>query len=106
MPKDPRIKKVLVIGSGPIIIGQAAEFDYSCTQAYWIQKGIGRPGKSKTRPATKWNGSTITHLHAVRRACHARRVDVSAAAGEAEVLAGEVAGRAVGKLPLLNIPRK
>ena len=33
MPKDPRIKKVLVIGSGPIIIGQAAEFDYSGTQA-------------------------------------------------------------------------
>ena len=31
-------------------------------QAYWIQKGIGRPGKTKTRPATKWNGSTITHL--------------------------------------------
>ena len=27
MPKDPSIKKVLVIGSGPIIIGQAAEFD-------------------------------------------------------------------------------
>lgn len=33
MPKDRRIKKVLVIGSGPIIIGQAAEFDYSGTQA-------------------------------------------------------------------------
>ena len=33
MPKDPRIKKVLVIGSGPIIIGQAAEFDYAGTQA-------------------------------------------------------------------------
>ena len=31
-------------------------------QAYWIQKGIDRPGKTKTRPATKWNGSTITHL--------------------------------------------
>ena len=31
-------------------------------QAYWIQKGIGRPGKTKMRPATKWNGSTITHL--------------------------------------------
>ena len=31
-------------------------------QAYWIQKGIGRPGKTKTRPVTKWNGSTITHL--------------------------------------------
>ncbi|MEF9866443.1 MAG: hypothetical protein RR814_08425, partial [Oscillospiraceae bacterium] len=33
MPKDKSIKKVLVIGSGPIIIGQAAEFDYSGTQA-------------------------------------------------------------------------
>ncbi|MDQ6700166.1 MAG: carbamoyl-phosphate synthase large subunit, partial [Acidobacteriota bacterium] len=33
MPKDPNIKKVLVIGSGPIIIGQAAEFDYAGTQA-------------------------------------------------------------------------
>lgn len=33
MPKDNTIKKVLVIGSGPIIIGQAAEFDYSGTQA-------------------------------------------------------------------------
>ena len=31
-------------------------------QAYWIQKGIGRPGRSKIRPATKWNGSTITLL--------------------------------------------
>ena len=31
MPKDPRIKKVLVIGSGPIVIGQAAEFDYRNT---------------------------------------------------------------------------
>ena len=33
MPKDNSIKKVLVIGSGPIIIGQAAEFDYAGTQA-------------------------------------------------------------------------
>ena len=33
MPKDPTIKKVLLIGSGPIIIGQAAEFDYAGTQA-------------------------------------------------------------------------
>ena len=33
MPKDMSIKKVLVIGSGPIIIGQAAEFDYAGTQA-------------------------------------------------------------------------
>ena len=33
MPKNPDIKKVLVLGSGPIIIGQAAEFDYAGTQA-------------------------------------------------------------------------
>src|SRR3954470_11527498 len=33
MPKDTSIRSVLLIGSGPIIIGQAAEFDYSGTQA-------------------------------------------------------------------------
>ncbi len=33
MPKNTEIKKVLVIGSGPIVIGQAAEFDYAGTQA-------------------------------------------------------------------------
>src|SRR5690625_3275262 len=33
MPKDQQMKKVLVIGSGPIVIGQAAEFDYAGTQA-------------------------------------------------------------------------
>ena len=41
MPKDPRIKKVLVIGSGPIIIGQAAEFDYAGTQACRALKAEG-----------------------------------------------------------------
>lgn len=33
MPKNKHIQKILVIGSGPIVIGQAAEFDYSGTQA-------------------------------------------------------------------------
>ena len=33
MPRNHDIKKVLVIGSGPIVIGQAAEFDYAGTQA-------------------------------------------------------------------------
>ncbi len=33
MPLNKEIKKVLVIGSGPIVIGQAAEFDYAGTQA-------------------------------------------------------------------------
>ena len=42
MPKRSDIKKVLVIGSGPIVIGQAAEFDYSGTQAVksLIEEGI------------------------------------------------------------------
>ena len=33
MPIDTSIRKVMVIGSGPIVIGQAAEFDYAGTQA-------------------------------------------------------------------------
>ena len=33
MPKDTTIRSVLIIGSGPIIIGQACEFDYSGTQS-------------------------------------------------------------------------
>jgi carbamoyl-phosphate synthase large subunit len=33
MPRDTSIRSVLIIGSGPIIIGQACEFDYSGTQA-------------------------------------------------------------------------
>ena len=42
MPKNPNIKKVLVIGSGPIVIGQAAEFDYAGTQACRSLKEEGR----------------------------------------------------------------
>ena len=33
MPKNEKIKSILVLGSGPIVIGQACEFDYSGTQA-------------------------------------------------------------------------
>src|SRR5712671_4622069 len=33
MPKDPSLHKILVIGSGPIVIGQGCEFDYSGVQA-------------------------------------------------------------------------
>ena len=42
MPLNKNIKKVLVIGSGPIVIGQAAEFDYSGTQACEALKEEGR----------------------------------------------------------------
>ena len=59
MPLDKNIKKVLVIGSGPIVVGQAAEFDYAGTQAcrvlqaekvearphHLLQKVSGRTGR-------------------------------------------------------------
>ena len=41
MPLDKNIKKVLVIGSGPIVIGQAAEFDYAGTQACRVLRNEG-----------------------------------------------------------------
>ncbi len=41
MPRDKSIKKVLVIGSGPIVIGQAAEFDYAGAQACRVLKDEG-----------------------------------------------------------------
>ena len=41
MPKNKDIKKVLVIGSGPIVIGQAAEFDYAGAQACRVLKEEG-----------------------------------------------------------------
>jgi carbamoyl-phosphate synthase large subunit len=41
MPKRTDIKKVLIIGSGPIIIGQACEFDYSGTQACKALRKLG-----------------------------------------------------------------
>ena len=41
MPKDNTIRKVLVIGSGPIIIGQAAEFDYAGAQACRVLRDEG-----------------------------------------------------------------
>ena len=41
MPLDKNIKKVLVIGSGPIVIGQAAEFDYAGAQACRVLKEAG-----------------------------------------------------------------
>ena len=41
MPKRTDIHKILVIGSGPIVIGQAAEFDYAGTQACFALKEEG-----------------------------------------------------------------
>ncbi len=53
MPKDPSIKSVLVIGSGPIVIGQACEFDYSGTQACRVLREEGvRVVLINSNPAT------------------------------------------------------
>ena len=41
MPKRTDIKRILVIGSGPIVIGQACEFDYSGAQACKVLKEDG-----------------------------------------------------------------
>src|SRR5262249_28564083 len=53
MPKDPSLKSVLVIGSGPIVIGQACEFDYSGTQAIKaLQREGVRVSLVNSNPAT------------------------------------------------------
>ena len=48
MPKRKDIKKILVVGAGPIIIGQACEFDYSGTQACKALKDEGFKAVSYT----------------------------------------------------------
>ena len=53
MPKRTDLKHVLVIGSGPILIGQAAEFDYSGTQACRVLRAEGlRVSLVNSNPAT------------------------------------------------------
>ena len=72
MPRRNDIQKILVIGSGPIVIGQSAEFDYSGTQAC---KALKQEGYEvvlvNSNPATIMTdpGARRPHLH---RAAHAR----------------------------------
>ena len=47
MPKRTDIESILIIGSGPIVIGQACEFDYSGTQACRVLKEEGYRGHSR-----------------------------------------------------------
>ena len=72
MPKRSDLKKVLVIGSGPIVIGQACEFDYAGTQALKVlrQEGI-EVVLANSNPATIMTdpGSfQIAHVHRASRA--------------------------------------
>ena len=53
MPRRTDLKRVLIIGSGPIVIGQASEFDYSGTQACRVLKEEGyRVILANSNPAT------------------------------------------------------
>jgi carbamoyl-phosphate synthase large subunit len=69
MPKHPDINKVMIIGSGPIIIGQACEFDYSGTQACKALRGLGyeivlvnsNPATIMTDPGT----ADVTYIEAL-----------------------------------------
>ena len=47
MPKRTDLQSILILGSGPIVIGQAAEFDYSGTQAMAL--GLGATGSRSPR---------------------------------------------------------
>ncbi|MBO4869479.1 MAG: carbamoyl-phosphate synthase large subunit [Clostridia bacterium] len=60
MPKNEAIKKALVIGSGPIVIGQAAEFDYSGAQACRVLKSQGiNVVLANSNPATIMTDSVL-----------------------------------------------
>ena len=60
MAKRTDLNKILVIGSGPIVIGQAAEFDYACTQACLALKEEGYEViLSNSKPATNMTDTTI-----------------------------------------------
>ena len=60
MPKRTDLKKILVIGSGPIVIGQAAEFDYAGTQACLALKEEGyEVVLCNSNPATIMTDTTV-----------------------------------------------
>ena len=60
MPKRTDLKKILVIGSGPIVIGQAAEFDYAGTQACLALKEEGyQVVLCNSNPATIMTDTTV-----------------------------------------------
>ena len=64
MPKRDDIDKVMIIGSGPIVIGQACEFDYSGTQACKALRGLGyKIVLANSNPATIMNRSRNGRRH-------------------------------------------
>ena len=59
MPRRDDLKSVLVIGSGPIVIGQGCEFDYSGTQACRVLKAEGIRVSLVDRKSTRLNSSHV-----------------------------------------------
>ena len=72
MPRREDLKSVLVIGSGPIVIGQGCEFDYSGTQACRVLKAGGHPGlPGQLQPGHDHDRPGVRRRH-LRRADHPR----------------------------------
>ncbi len=72
MPRRDDIAHVLVIGSGPIVIGQACEFDYSGTQACRVLQGRGAAGQpGQLQPGHDHDRPGVRRRH-LRRAAHRR----------------------------------
>ena len=65
MPKRTDIKTILLIGSGPIVIGQACEFDYSGTQATKTLKELGYRVMLKEVKFALDEGAYMYELHII-----------------------------------------
>ena len=64
MPKRTDIHKILLIGSGPIVIGQACEFDYSGTQACRVLREEGYEViLANSNPATIMTDPAVSYTH-------------------------------------------
>lgn len=65
-----RIYSMTLEGYGTEQIATQLERDEILTpRAYWLKKGIKRPGKGKQKPATKWNSSTVTKILSLQEYC-------------------------------------
>src|SRR3978361_340631 len=99
MPRRNDIQKVLVIGSGPIVIGQSAEFDYSGTQAVKALRADGyEVVLVNSNPATIMTDPELAHRTATDPLTHRTVGEILRA--EAPMMAG-IDGKRKGKFALL-----
>ena len=68
MPLNPELHRVMIIGSGPIVIGQAAEFDYAGSQACRALKdaGLVLPGENSATRTKRIGARTLRVLYIPR----------------------------------------